>query len=115
MTVPRWLTVAWIVGTLIALGMPVPAIPEAPSGPIDKLAHLLLFAAGTVVALAGWPKRSVWVIALLAAFAPLTELWQAVLPTGREAELPDVLANWAGIGLGWVVARLAGIASSQRA
>ena len=66
----------------------------------DKLVHLLLFAslAGT----ARWrfgPGAAV--LLAVAAYAPLSELVQAGLLPGRSGDARDVVADLAGVALGW--------------
>ncbi|MCC5795601.1 MAG: VanZ family protein [Chromatiales bacterium] len=80
---------------------------EAPSiGLSDKLLHLLTFAV-----LMAWfaglvPTARHWQLALLLlTYGILIELLQAFTPD-RQAELADVLADAAGILLGWAGARL---------
>lgn len=106
MTVARWLTMVWLVVTLVGLGWPGSELPNAPSH-VDKVVHLFIFATGTVLALTGWPERRGVVVASLLLFAPLAEVWQYVLPTDRSAEVLDAIANALGVGLGatWVTVR----------
>lgn len=105
MPLARWFTVAWFMATLIGLALPATSLPETSALGTDKLAHLGLFCVGTVGALLGWPGREALVIVALLAFAPLTELWQAVLPTLREPSLFDLIANVLGVLAGWVAVR----------
>jgi VanZ family protein len=107
MAIARWFTVIWFVSTLIGLGLPGAALPDTPTDHFDKVAHLAIFTVGTALALLGWPEHRARVLLLMLLFAPLSEVWQAVLPTGRQADVLDVVANAVGIGVGWGLARLA--------
>lgn len=106
MSTARWLTLAWAVATLVGLGLPGEALPRQPVLGFDKVVHVGIFAVGTVAALTGWPRRQVGALLALAAFAAFSEVWQAILPTGRQGDVWDVLANLAGIALGWYVYRV---------
>jgi VanZ family protein len=107
MAVARWFTVIWFVSTLIGLGLPGTSLPDTPTDHFDKVAHVAIFAVGTALALLGWPQHRTRVLLLMLLFAALSEVWQAVLPTGREADVLDVVANAVGIGVGWGLGRLA--------
>jgi len=100
----RWLTLLWFIVTLIGLGLPGSELPETPDGPFDKVAHFVIFASGTALALLGWPAHWARVLVLMLVFAPLAEVWQFVLPTGREADVWDALANAVGVGAGALAA-----------
>jgi len=104
--VARWLTLGWLLITLVALGWPADDLPESGIIGIDKVVHVLLFAAGTVLALHGWPDRPLTVIVALLLFAPLAEVWQLILPTSRDANVPDAVANALGVVVGWLIWRL---------
>jgi VanZ family protein len=84
--------------------------PRAPSEGgvphLDKVVHLLLFAAVVCTGLrAGAPR---WVVLMLSVVqAPVSELLQwAVLPH-RDGDLRDLLADLIGCALGWWLARRA--------
>lgn len=102
----RWATLAWVIATLLVLGMPSTAIPGSGIPHADKVAHLLIFTCGSFLALRGWPARVFGVIALVLLFALFAEIWQLILPTRRHPDSMDTLANVAGVILGVGIARL---------
>jgi VanZ family protein len=106
MRIARGLTYAWLLLSLVGLGLPGEALPEAPVIGTDKVAHVLIFAAGTAAALTGWLHRQTGVLVALVAYAALSEGWLAVLPTGREADVFDVVANVIGVLAGWAACRV---------
>lgn len=74
----------------------------------DKLVHAMVFAApaGCGV-IAGWRAR--WVVGVLAVHAPVSELIQHLLLTGRQGDVLDVVADLAGVALGaWLGWRVRG-------
>ncbi|MGB7982214.1 MAG: hypothetical protein WCF36_15640 [Candidatus Nanopelagicales bacterium] len=83
-----------------------PRAPGIATGglPVDKLVHIAVFALPTAALIkAGVPRR--WVIGLMAAHAPLSELIQGSLLADRSAERADVLADLAGVLLGTLATR----------
>jgi len=102
----RWLTLYWAIATLILLGMPASSLPSSGGIPhADKLVHFLIFAAGSFVACRGWPHRTWPVLISLLLFASFTESWQGLLPTSRNEDLLDTMANLVGVAAGAVAAR----------
>ena len=76
------------------------------SGPpgSDKVVHLLLF--GALAATARWRFGALLpALVAVAAYAPVSELVQALLLPGRSGEPLDVVADLAGVALGWRLAR----------
>ncbi|MCU0966517.1 MAG: VanZ family protein [Burkholderiaceae bacterium] len=68
----------------------------------DKAQHALGFAGLSLLGLWAHPGRSGWVIPGLLVFGAGIEVAQAA--TGwRIGELPDLLADAVGIGVGWLV------------
>lgn len=102
----RWLTLAWIIVTLVILGIPPSNFPSTRFPHADKVVHCLIFTVGSFITLRGWPDRKVWVILFLLAFAPLAEVWQHILPTRRKADPMDALANVTGVILGLTIAMI---------
>lgn len=102
----RGATLAWVVATLILLGMPSSAIPTRVFPIPDKVAHFVIFACGSFLAAGGWPHRLLRAVGLVLLFALVAELWQLILPTHRHPDLEDTLANVAGVVLGAGLARL---------
>lgn len=77
---------------------------DVPSGlPIsDKLVHGTLFAA---LALTGWYAgiRGAWLLPVLATYAVVSEILQAVLPIHRDGDWHDTLADVCGAVVGLVI------------
>jgi hypothetical protein len=98
---------AFAVTVLVSLAVlfaPASDVPAAPPG-VDKVVHLLLFAA---LALAGrWAGTRPGPLAvLLLVYAAVSEVVQAVSALQRSGSVLDWLADAAGIGLGllaWAV------------
>ncbi len=101
----RWLAVAWAVIVLALLAVPSQSIPDTTVIKFDKVIHAVLFGAGAGLALRGWPRLPWRVLFVLILFSPLTEVWQAVLPIGREPDLYDVVADWIGVFVVWLALR----------
>jgi VanZ family protein len=110
----RLLTLAWLLIALVLLGLPTDQLPDPELSGADLLAHAALFTVGTVLALMGWPQHRLAVIIALLVFAPLAEVWQWVLPTGRHADIYDAAANAVGVGIGWLLFRAASGARKRR-
>lgn len=91
--------------SVYVLFAPRPGGPEGPPG-ADKAVHLLLFLLLALTSRARFGPRP-GVLALLLAYAALSEVAQAVLLPARSGDLPDVVADAAGVGLGWLLARRA--------
>jgi VanZ family protein len=95
----RWwpMTFALLV-SVVVLFTPASGVPAALSG-VDKLVHLALFTLLAVTA--RFAGTAAWaVLALLAAYAALSEVLQALLPIGRNGNVPDGLVDVAGVLLG---------------
>jgi VanZ family protein len=97
----------------VALGMQfvvlyAPRAPAVDTGgiPVDKLVHVAAFALPTAALIAAGLPRG-WVIGLMAAHAPLSELLQGQLLADRSAEGADVVADLVGVALGALVIRRA--------
>jgi hypothetical protein len=95
---------AFAVTVLVSLAVlfaPASDVPVAPPG-VDKLVHLLLFAALAITA--RWAGMGVRLAAvLLPAYAAASELLQALPALGRSADLLDWVADAAGVLLGLAV------------
>jgi VanZ family protein len=103
MAIARTLTVLWFLVTLVVLAWPGSELPQTDVPHLDKLVHAAIFTLGTILALRGWPGRRTWVVVVLLVFAPLAEVWQAVMPTERDANLLDAIANSIGVGIGLLI------------
>ena len=76
----------------------------------DKLGHLALFFVLAFVWMQAFSAHSTRMVILFLvcgfAFAPLTELYQSILPFGRQMDMLDSVADAFGFGLGtfaWIV------------
>ncbi|TDE96201.1 VanZ family protein [Occultella glacieicola] len=88
---------------VVALYWPRIETPDTGVPSADKVAHALIFAAVMATGcLAGIPAR--WLALGLAAHAVLSELIQHVVLPDRTGDPLDLLADLAGIALGWYVA-----------
>lgn len=115
-TPPTVRTAVWVaLGVVSGLGMSVAAwlltMPSTGMPPpfphLDKIQHFLVFAALTGPAVLALPKRYLpfWIGHMLA-LGVGSEIVQGVIGQGRSADVLDVLADWAGVGAGYVVGRL---------
>jgi VanZ like family len=99
--------------SLVVLFAPAGNVPAALPG-VDTVVHLLLFAALAVAGRwAGFRTRQLAL--LLAGYAALSEVLQAVTPLARTGSLADLLADLAGAVLGlvaWSALRRPGAAGS---
>jgi hypothetical protein len=97
------LAACWTILVFVLLSLPGRAIPESNLPDLDKVVHAGLFAIGVFLWLLV-PRRSSaarWVIILGAlALAPLTEVWQAMLNSGRTPDPLDALADATGVLIG---------------
>lgn len=90
-----------------------PRVPSAGGGVpgLDKAVHLVVFAAVALTGLlSALPER--WLIPLLLAHAAVSEAIQHLMLPDRSGDAVDVLANAAGVLLGWALARGASRLSS---
>lgn len=118
---PKVLAIGSLVFVLLVLVTPGPVIewlkaimalpirpPSASEFPMDKVVHCMMFAvSGFLVCRAWLPTRgAIFIIAMLLAFAALTEVMQMVVP-GRSGSVMDWLADGVGVLLGfWWAQRL---------
>jgi VanZ family protein len=114
---PQLLVVLAVVAVATHLyGLYRPAGPPSPGWfpQVDKAEHLLGFAAPVCLVLLARAhlvgrastRTQIVVVGLFAGHAVLSELVQHQFLTGRTGDPVDVLADWAGVALGWLVARL---------
>lgn len=103
---PMAFAVAWTLFILVLLSIPSNQLPSSQLWKYDKLAHSLLFFVLAFVWMRAFAAHSVRMIVFLLvcglAFAPLTELYQSILPFGRRMDLMDSIADAIGFGLGTV-------------
>lgn len=77
--------------------------------PWDKANHCLAFLVLTVLTGRGWPRLSVGGLAAIMLAAGIgVELVQGLPAVGRDADVWDVIADMAGIAVGWSVLSVAG-------
>lgn len=101
----RWTRIAFALALAVQCwALYVPRPPTVESGlPLDKVVHLALFAVVTWLGVrAGWR----WVVPLMIVQAAVSELVQLLLLPNRGGDWWDLLADVAGIGLGWALASL---------
>ncbi len=92
---------AWTFFILVLCSIPGRELPEIRVVSADKIGHFTMFA------VFGWlwmyslrmevRTRFRWVVAAGLAYAVLMEIYQGIVPIGRESELWDALANSAGL------------------
>jgi VanZ family protein len=91
-----------VLGHLLALYLPGSDLPPAGPAALDKVVHVALFAVPTAL-LIWWTGRPRTVIALFAVHAVVSELVQGYLIPRRSMELVDVVADFVGIGIAWLL------------
>jgi VanZ family protein len=111
-----WILVAAVGWTLLILALctvPGKDFPEINIISIDKIGHFGIFAVFgwlwmRVYTLSDLARRSRYVFVGGLAYAVLTEIYQGIMPFGREADLWDAAANaaglLAGVGVYWGLA-----------
>lgn len=106
----NWTLAAATLWTVLIIGLcsiPAPALRGPDVAGVDKLAHFVLFGIFAWLWLravkhrAGSALRHVVLAGL--ALAGLTEVYQGLLPFGRDPSLLDALANTAGLLVGIAV------------
>ena len=86
---------------------------EPPFANADKVVHVLVFLAPTLLAVLGGLPRSA-VVGVSAAHAVVSEVVQALLLPGRSGDPLDVVADLAGVVLGTVLAAVLAGRSGRR-
>lgn len=101
---PRRLAFALcLLGVLVLALIPVPHY--IPSTPWDKANHALAFAVLALLGCWSFPGRTAGVLLGLLAYGAFIELLQALVPY-RMAEYLDLLADGAGLLVGWQLTHL---------
>jgi VanZ family protein len=110
-----WPAFLWAVVILALTLSPAPAIPEVKWIYIphaDKIVHAVLFGVQYILLMHGLVKQPVsaahskyvvWSIVIVIFFGAVTEILQAILPSGRDADVMDWLADCVGTGVAFVV------------
>lgn len=109
-----------VLAVLLNVGFYLPSVPGEQTAGIpglDKVYHagvfaLTVWAFGRLLA----PQRRFpmgWVVIVAICHAPFIELIQAIALPDRDPDLGDVLADWAGVGIGllawWIERRRAAL------
>ena len=96
---------AWTALVLVGLFLPGRFLP-APGPGLTTLAHFVFFAG--LAGLWSWaaPRLSVLVLVVAVFVAVGTEAVQAEVVPGRGVQTRDLWADFAGIALGWTLAKL---------
>jgi len=96
----------WRVALGVALSVQLVTLysPEAVGAPpiagMDKVVHVLVFAAPALAALLAGISAP-WALGILAVHAPFSELVQHVALSHRSGDVSDAVADLFGIALGW--------------
>jgi len=71
----------------------------------DKIEHLLAFMTLALLARMGWPRQPVWALGIiLLGYGLGLEVVQAMEWVGRTASMADVVADFIGLVIGFVLA-----------
>lgn len=103
--------VVWTMAILALCSIPGRDLPEVDIISIDKIGHFAMFAGFGWLWMRALPRRTRRSVAVVfvagLAYAILTEVYQGVIPIGREPDLWDAVANAAGliVGIGLSSAR----------
>jgi VanZ family protein len=110
-TWPAFLWAAFILALTLS---PAPALPEVKWIYIphaDKIVHFVLFGVMYILLMRGLMKQHapelynrdvMWSIIIVVLYGAATEILQAVLPSGRDADIIDWLADCAGTGFAFI-------------
>jgi VanZ family protein len=103
-----WPALLWAILILALTLSPAPALPSVKWIYIphaDKMVHFVLFGVMYILLMRGLMKQHspafynrdvLWAIVIVILYGAATEILQAVLPTGRDADVMDWLADCAG-------------------
>lgn len=104
---PRFLALVWTACIVVGLTLPGSAMPISGLFEFDKLIHLGLF---LVLALLWLPAlsggridRGMAILAVILAFSVVSEIYQGILPFGRQADMLDAAADSVGAVAGFVI------------
>jgi aminopeptidase YwaD len=111
-TYPAFLWAAVILALTLS---PAPELPQVKWITIphaDKIVHAVLFGVLYILLMRGLMKQRapdvysryvLWTIVIVILYGAATEILQAILPTGRDADVMDWLADCAGTGLAFIL------------
>jgi VanZ family protein len=86
--------VFWLAAVFTLAMALLPAPPQLPGEPGDKIQHIMAFAVLTALASLAYPRiRPAVLFAALAALGALIEVLQSIPSLGRDAEWADWLAD----------------------
>lgn len=94
------LAVAWTVALVLGLSLPGETLPEAVLLSFDKLLHFVAFFVLALLWLRAYPARAGRILAAGLLFAPLSEVYQHLMPIGRMFSPLDALADVVGLAVG---------------
>lgn len=100
---PATVALGWSFLVLVSLFLPGSTVPQSDVLEYDKAVHALLFGVGVYLWLrVPWTSGMArWIIVLGAlAFAPASEIFQAMIGGGRAADPWDAVADAIGVALG---------------
>lgn len=110
---PKSLMVIGIIYTLFitfVLLFPATYVPKVPVPSFDKIGHVLVFTILVIIwslfvlfKTEGHKARTHWVVLLAFLYGIIIEVLQGLFFESRSADWWDVLANTAGILLGWLI------------
>lgn len=104
---PRLLALIWTACIVVGLTLPGSAMPSTRLWEFDKLIHAGLFFVLILLWLPALTRgrldRGLGVLAVILAFSVLTELYQGMLPFGRQADMLDAAADSVGAAIGFVL------------
>lgn len=104
---PRLLALIWTACIVVGLTLPGSAMPSTRLWEFDKLIHAGLFFVLTLLWLPALTRgrldRGLAVLAVILAFSVLTELYQGMLPFGRQADMLDAAADSVGAAVGFLL------------
>lgn len=98
------LTIVVLAVALHLVGLYWPTTPDV--GPLgfpglDKVIHLLLFAAPTWALLRLWPRYTSLILGVMLLHIPISEFVQASLLPARSGDWWDAVADLVGVLVGW--------------
>jgi VanZ family protein len=116
MHIARFFVLAFWGALLFAVTMGLlPAPPQLPGEPSDKVQHILAFAVLTALAVAAYPQlRLIWIGVGLSLVGAAIELLQLIPSLNREGDLVDWLADCAAVVVVLLFARWWKILAGRR-